>query len=279
MPFVVDRLRKDELEGAMRLSTQAGWNQTPVDWIRLFDLAPDGCFAGRLDGALVATSTLASYGNRVHWIGMVLVDEACRGQGFGSKMLARTVERGRERGGTVGLDATDLGRPVYLKQGFLDVAPIDRWRGELKVRGARSDLELLDRTNFDEVVTLDHLACGADRSEFLLHLMHEPGVFGVVSRRGSVTGFGLLRPGLNWSHVGPIVATDDQTQGELLDRLAQLAEGKTVLLDALTIPATSAILERHGLAVSRRLTRMAIGSAAPVLMSDRVRAIASFEWG
>lgn len=279
MPLVVDRLRKEDLDGAVRLSTQAGWNQTPADWLRLLDISPEGCFAGRLDGALVATATLASYGTRVHWIGMVLVDEACRGKGFGGTMLARTVEHGRSLGGTVGLDATDLGRPVYLKQGFVDVAPIDRWRGELQVRGGRADLELLDRSNFDEIVMLDHLASGADRSDLLLHLMHEPGVLGVVSRRDTVAGFAFLRPGLNVSHVGPIVATDAKIQGELLDRLAQLAAGTTVLLDALRAAETSALLESHGLSVSRRLMRMTLDRADAVLMGERVRAITSFEWG
>lgn len=279
MPFAVDRLRKDDLDGALRLSTQAGWNQLPIDWIRLFDLAPDGCFAGRLDGSLVATATLASYGSRVHWVGMVLVDEAVRGRGFGGTMLSKVLDYGRTLGGTVGLDATDLGRPVYLKQGFVDVAPIDRWRGELKVVGRRADLELLDRSNFDEVVTLDHAACGADRSDLLLHLLQEPGVFGVVARNASVEGFAFLRPGLKSDHVGPVVANDERTEGELLDRVAQLAEGRTVLLDALRSPGSSALLERHGLSASRRLTRMAIGSSAPVLMSVRVRAITSFELG
>jgi GNAT superfamily N-acetyltransferase len=279
MPLVIDRLRKEDVEGALRLSSQAGWNQTAADWIRLFDLSPEGCFAGRLDGALVATSTLASYGRRIHWVGMVLVDEACRGRGFGSTMLARTLERGRNLGGTVGLDATDLGRPVYLKQGFVDVAPIDRWLGQLKIRGGRADLELLDRSNFDEVVTLDHLASGADRGDLLHHLLHEPGVLGIVARRDAVAGFAFLRPGSNWSHVGPVIATDERIQGELLDRVAQLAEGKTVVLDALRSTASSALFEAHGLTVSRRLTRMAIGSAGAVLMGERLRAITSFEWG
>ena len=279
MPLIVDRLRKDDLDGAMRLSTQAGWNQIPEDWRRLLDFSPDGCFAGRLDGTLVATATLASYGRLAHWVGMVLVDESCRGKGFGGTLLSRALDHGRGLGGTIGLDATDLGRPVYLKQGFVDVAPIDRWRGTLKALGRPSDVELLDRSNFDEVVALDQAACGAERSGLLLHLMHEPGVFGVVSRRGTVAGYAFLRPGLNFAHVGPVVATCDEVHEALLDRVARLAEGKPVLLDALRTPASSADLERRGLTVSRRLTRMAVGSSASVLMGDRVRAITSFEWG
>jgi GNAT superfamily N-acetyltransferase len=275
MPFVVDRLRKDDLDGALRLSTQAGWNQTPADWLRLLDLFPEGCFAGRQDGALVATSTLASYGTRVHWIGMVLVDESCRGRGYGGTMLARTVERGRELGGTVGLDATDLGRPVYLKQGFVDVAPIDRWSGVLAGNGDTGGVGLADRSSFDDIARLDREACGADRSEFLLHLIHEPEVFGVVSDRG----FAFLRPGRTCAHVGPMVAADDGDGRSLLARLAQLSRGTPVLLDALRTPSGSRLLEGSGLTIARRLTRMTLGTAKKELMGERVRAITSFEWG
>jgi len=279
MPFVVDRLRKDDLDGALRLSTQAGWNQTPADWLRLLDLFPDGCFAGREDGALVATSTLASYGNRVHWIGMVLVDEACRGRGYGGTMLARTVERGRELGGTVGLDATDLGRPVYLKQGFVDVAPIDRWSGVLRSTQDVRDVAVIDRSSIDDLVRLDRESCGADRSDFLLHLMNEPEVFGVVIYGNALRGFGFLRPGRTCGHVGPVVAVDGADALSLLSRLAPLSRGTPVLIDALRTPVNSWLLEHSGLSVARRLTRMTLGAAREELMGERVRAIISFECG
>lgn len=275
MSLAVDRLRKDDLDGALRLSTQAGWNQTPADWLRLLDLFPEGCFAGRENGALVATSTLASYGDRVHWIGMVLVDEACRGRGYGGTMLARTVERGRELGGTVGLDATDLGRSVYLKQGFVDVAPIDRWSGVLSATADDRDIGLADRSTFDAIARLDRESCGADRGDFLLHLMNEPEVFGVAADQG----FAFLRPGRTCAHVGPMVAEDDAVAGRLLSRLARLSGGKPVLVDALRSAGTSRLLEAAGLSIVRRLTRMTLGIAKAELMGERVRAITSFEWG
>ena len=58
MPFTVDPLRSGDLEGALRLSTQAGWNQIAADWERILALSPEGCVAGRMDGHLVATATV-----------------------------------------------------------------------------------------------------------------------------------------------------------------------------------------------------------------------------
>lgn len=277
MPLVVDRLRAEDLPGALRLSTQAGWNQIAADWQRLLDLCPEGCLAGRLDGALVATATVASYGRDAHWIGMVLVDEAMRGRGVGSTLLQQAISQARSRGGdAIGLDATDLGRPVYLKQGFVDVAPVDRWSGVLRENGASDGLERLDRSTFDAVAAFDRAACGADRSALLLHLLNEPGVTGVVSRGA---GYALLRPGRTQGHVGPLLAADDATASRLLNRLAKLAAGSPVLLDAIRSPALSTRLESQGLSVARRLVRMTSGKAQRLLMGDSVRAATSFEWG
>ncbi len=277
MAFDVRPLRREDLPEALRLSTQAGWNQVAADWVRILHIAPGGCLAGWLDGRLVATATVVSFGKTAQWIGMVLVDESLRGQGFGSTMFTRVLELARSLGGdAVGLDATHLGRPVYLKQGFVDVAPIDRWSGVLRSLGASEGLERVDRSTFDGVAALDRAACGADRSEFLLHLMNEPDVVGVTAP-GS--GFGFLRPGRNRAHVGPLVASDDAVCSRLLSRLAGLADGSEVLLDALQTPATSALLERHGLEVARQLTRMTFGTPQQLLMGDPVRAVVSFEWG
>lgn len=276
MPLVVDRLGPADLEAALRLSTQAGWNQISADWERLLHLSPQGCLAGRHDGRLIATATLASFGRTAHWIGMVLVDNAMRGRGFGSAMLSGVVELGRALGGIVGLDATDLGRPVYLKQGFADVAPIERWSGVLRSTTTAPGVEMIDRSSLDDVADLDREAVGADRTMLLQQLLRERDVFGVVER-GS--GFAFLRPGRAFSHVGPVIASDEHVCSRLLSRLAALSGGTPVLLDSLRSPSSSALLESHGLSLSRRLTRMTLVRGKPVLMGERVRAIVSFEWG
>jgi GNAT superfamily N-acetyltransferase len=277
MPLVIDRLSPGDLEAAQRLSTQAGWNQLAPDWQRLLDLSPEGCLAGRLDGRVVATATVASFGRDAHWIGMVLVDEAMRGRGFGSTLLTRVLELARSKGGdAIGLDATDLGRPVYFKLGFRDVAPIDRWSGALRSLGRADGVEMIDRSNFDDVAAMDRDACGADRSALLLHLLHEGGVLGVVVRG---EGFAFLRPGRTRSHVGPMVASGNAVGSTLLNKLAALSEAGPLLLDALRTPDASELLAAHGLSVSRRLTRMTLGGPQRLLMGDAVRAAVSFEWG
>lgn len=100
-------LRHDDLDAALGLSRQAGWNQTEGDWRRLLELHPDSCFAWREDGILAGTGTLAIYGGEVAWIGMVIVGRTFRGRGIGKKMLDELVRTGKQRGcRIIGLDAT-----------------------------------------------------------------------------------------------------------------------------------------------------------------------------
>src|SRR5262245_252556 len=92
-------LTRADLDVAVALSTEAGWNQTAADWGRLLDLAPGGCLAGRrVDGRLVATATAVAYPPGTSWIGMVLVARAQRRRGIGTAMLGRALELARVQG-------------------------------------------------------------------------------------------------------------------------------------------------------------------------------------
>ena len=276
-----DRLTPNDLEEALRLSTQAGWNQLPGDWMRVIDFAPEGCIAGRIGNRLVAASSVVSYAGKCGWIGMVLVDEAERGRGLGKALLTRTVERARELGiASFGLDATDLGRPVYLKLGFVDVAPIDRWGGVLKETVETGGATPLEPGILDSLIAWDRERCGQDRSGLLRHLLGEPDVAGwTVTDKGRLLGYAFLRPGREHAHLGPVVAEGGGALNAILNAAARHAAGKSLFIDALQTKANSAVLAAHGLEVRRTLTRMTFGRAERLLMGPGVVAATAFEWG
>src|SRR5262249_25739434 len=117
-----------DIPAAMRLKDKAGWNQTEEDWRRVIELEPEGCFGIDRDGELVATTSATCYGIELAWIGMVLTDPRFRARGLASQLMQRTLDFLDERKAPcVKLDATDMGRGVYLKFGFVDERPIERW--------------------------------------------------------------------------------------------------------------------------------------------------------
>lgn len=266
-----DALTEADLAAAQALSDEAGWNQIAADWRRLLDLGP--CLAGRAEGQLVATATAMSYGAEARWIGMVLVARAWRGRGFGTAMLRRIVGEA-----PAGLDATELGRPLYLGLGFADVAQIDRWVGGLAA-GPAPTVERLAGLDAG-TLAYDRAACGADRGPLLTHLTAEPEVTGWVARAGGrLVGLAWLRPGRARWHLGPVVCEDGGVLRSILARIGDHLEGAAVQVDSVRDPDRAAVLAGAGLRVERELTRMTRPVPRGMLMGPRVAAATAFEWG
>ena len=274
-------LTPEDVDAAFGLSTAVGWNQTRDDWRRLLALAPDGAFGAFVDGRLVATATIERFPPALAWIGMVIVDPAMRGRRLGSAVMDAVLATDSARGGAiVGLDATDLGLPLYERRGFVAVAPMDRWTGVLRADGdATCEVQRLapQEANgpdaLDAVAAFDRKRAEVDRSRLLQHLLRDPSVEGwQVRRDGTTVGYALLRPGRTRAHLGPIVADDVGALRTLLHEAATALPGREVFVDALRHAATRAVFEAAGLHVVRRLTRMTRDRAVSVLVAEPLRA-------
>jgi GNAT superfamily N-acetyltransferase len=273
----IGTLQREDVPGALRLSTQARWNQLEADWQRLVDVWPKLALVGKVDGQVAATATLARYGD-VAWVGMVLVDEAFRGRGFGGKIMDAIIAKAGEEGiNVLGLDATDLGKPVYAKRGFIEGVGIDR-----RVLAAddrepgRSPAERVHDREWPALLALDRSCFGMDRSALLDHLRHEPGArCEVVRERGKVVAFGFRRPGRTAEHIGPIVGKGHAAES-VIASLASPSDGLPVIIDTFRGGKLDAWLSDKGFEVKRQLTRMWRGGA---VSATHVVAGAGFELG
>jgi GNAT superfamily N-acetyltransferase len=112
----------------MRLSVAAGWNQTVADWQRMLDLSPGLCFGISIEDTLASTATAYIRPDSTAWIGMVLTLPEFRGRSLARQLVAHLLHILDARNiATVGLDATDMGKPLYTSLGFIDDRPIERW--------------------------------------------------------------------------------------------------------------------------------------------------------
>ncbi|UTF52236.1 GNAT family N-acetyltransferase [Natronosalvus rutilus] len=289
-------LTANDLDDALALSTQAGWNQLPADWERLLTCCPAGCFAGTVDDELVATTTVITYGvdgngADVSWIGMVLVDEAHRGQGFGSRIFEHGLEYARENGGgLVGLDATHLGEPIYRNYGFERVEPVFRWQGTLprpedladeqEPRHDKETIERLTPPNVDAILEFDRRHVGVDRSTLLEKLCAESEVRGFYSRTSTgIKGYVIVRPGRTHWQIGPLVAAEPSVIDPLLRAVSADFPGETVIVDSPERDATTTSLETFGLSRERELVRMTYPDREPALVSESVHVFLDFAFG
>lgn len=240
---------KADLADLMRLSTAVGWNQVEADWLRLLELEPEGCFGIEDDGRVAASATVITYGRELAWIGMVLTLPDCRGRGFATRLMERCLDYcdGRQVR-TVKLDATDLGRPVYEKFGFVEEAAVERWKGTLA--GAQ-------RREFEHDYELDRMAFGADR-------------------RALVERLGFSRAGRVASYAGPVVA---RTVEEARARIMYGGAVGATFWDLPVVNAAAVALAGElGFVAVRRLWRMRRGPAIEE-RPDLVYALGGFEYG
>jgi GNAT superfamily N-acetyltransferase len=267
------RLVASDIPNAVGLSEQAGWNQTDEDWRLLIDLAPEGCLAIEVNGALAATTTILAYGQRLAWIGMVLTEKDYRGRGFARRLLtAALTQADQMQIETVKLDATDQGRPLYETMGFRFEQTVERWSrsgfGDTCVTVPHDAVTLSQNLRAD-----DQRAFGADRSELLRRLV----------KRGSAlfnnNSYLLTRPGRQTDYLGPSVCDASDSARALVECALRRGTRRGWSWDLLP-GNTGAVEVARDLAFTptRRLHRMVRGKDLNS-REGSIYAIAGFELG
>ena len=263
-------LRVNDIPAAMELSAEAGWNQTKEDWRALLEWDSCACLALEIDGNLAATATLACYGNRLGWIGMVLTRESYRRRGCARVLLEKAIELADQQAvETLKLDATPMGEPLYTSLGFVAEQAVERWRGEGSGRGIAEGQRFAIPRALDQA--LDKEGFGVDRIAMLESL----------ARRGSVTAsnsaFAMTRPGRVATYLGPCVARGRTAAEEVI--ASALKGAGPWYWDLLPDNAAAvAIATDFGFAPVRRLTRMSRGKTLRA-RNEMVFAIGGFVIG
>src|SRR5436190_16423886 len=174
-PRRLERLQSRDAEGLCPLSIEAGWNQVAADWRLMLDLGWGYGVRGPR-GQWIASALALPLGPTISWISMVLVTQPARGHGLGTHLLTRCIAEVEASGAAAGLDATELGRPIYLPLGFRDVYPLSRWHappgvrhpvrppGSIVVRGATLD-------DLERIYAYDPPRSGFERAAILADLL------------------------------------------------------------------------------------------------------------
>jgi ribosomal protein S18 acetylase RimI-like enzyme len=268
----------DDIPSGMHLKESAGWNQTAQDWANILALEPEGCWVYELEGSIVGSTTAVTHGQDLAWIGMVLVMPEYRGKGIARALMEHALRYLVERGvQCVKLDATDMGRPLYERLGFVEETLIERWAGKFGDTERESGDAPSALVDVADIVGLDRAAFGADRSELLKRLIQ---VFpeNAFSMPG---GYLMGRPGARDYFLGPCVADEPERARRLIAHFLSQRVGTRVFWDLL--PANEAAVElarSFGFEPQRKLARMALkdGVCQPGDIG-RVFAAAGFEYG
>jgi GNAT superfamily N-acetyltransferase len=276
-------LRSGEAGAAVALSVEAGWNQVEEDW--RFMLAAGIGFAGRdkADGRLVGSALVLPVGPALAWIGMVLVAATHRRLGLGTALFGRCLDACAEQGLVAGLDATELGRPVYERLGFVDVLALRRWRLERPVSGpaagAGPQVAAVSPADLAAVAAFDAARSGMSRPAILAHLATRGPGFVARDAGGALAGYVLSRNGRTAMQVGPLVARDAATARALLATATSAARAPFVLDVPEPQEEVAALLRDHGASSARGFMRMTRGAPGALASPAGLFAISGPELG
>jgi len=277
--------RKSDLWALHWLRALAGWNQSLRFWMLVIDSSSAEVLVASRGSTIVGSAMLWCYGGKLDWLGMVIVHPAFRGRGIGRQLLERCLERSSNRGvKSIGLDATDAGRPLYRSLGFQEGERLDRWQVQdpLLVDGPASGLIQAPQPGMGAMghrvweSGFDLQSFGVDREILCRGLLKDTIASVVLEDRGDkVKGFGLLRHGARSSYLGPLVAESKQAGESMGCELLSHARGRSVLWDVPRANLTArACAERWGFRVQRSFVRMWKGVRVEPSRADRIWGIA-----
>lgn len=252
-----------DLPLGMRLTGQAGWNQTAADWRRILHLEPGGCFVAEAGGSPVATAAVCTF-DSVAWVMMLLVDEGFRRRGIGTRLIEHCLEVLDQRSvRTTRLDATSLGRPIYEKLGFLPEYEVVRLEGTAEAVFLPGRVEPVAADRLGEVCEFDRRATGTDRGRLIKRLYEErPDAMQLCARRQEILGYLTFREGSRAVQIGPGAARSAGVGRSLVEAVLARCAGRRVFWDV-PVENRSAVrfAEAKDLAIQRSFVRMRRGAA------------------
>jgi len=291
----VRRLVPGDLKRCLALSADRGWSPEKAKWSLLLDAsepfgvdAPDG-------RGLASAVVLTRWGADRASVGMMLVAARYGRRGLGRTLMEHLI--GQAEGATVTLFATDLGRPLYEKLGFLpirrSVAFVGTFRpgrrednskrpfrlravADVGTRAAAGEVAGTEvagtagsatEADMAAILAVDAAAFGADRSNIVRRLPGFAERIAVLEdvagsgAAGRITGYAAAwRNGPSTTVIGPVVAPDAEAATRLITHLAGQVPGNIRLDLDPDHPELPGWAHAHGLEPVSRTTVMALGA-------------------
>ena len=205
-------------------------------------------------GRLVGGACTASFG-ATGWIGALGVLPRFRRHGTGELLTRACVEWLEERGAQTSLlYATDMGRRVYERCGFVAEYVARAWRGTPPGTVTEGTVRRLRPSDREAILALDRATTGEDRSPVLDVL---PALLGLGIERGdgSLAAFALNTP---WG-AGPAVVADGEESGLAMLRALVVEPQPVTVTVPDDNPAAQRVLARWGFQIVNTAVRMRHG--------------------
>ena len=247
--------RDDEVGAVVALLSRAAFGPTVSRLVAFPRTSPHGdiLVVDGGGGEPVGAVCCISFGP-TGWIGALGVAPERRRHGLGRGLTEAAIARLRERGvETVLLFATDMGRPLYERLGFVIEGAATAWRGTAGAISTGVQIRRLREDDRGAVGELDRGATGEDRSNLLEALHPLAGV--AAERAGALAGWAAKAP----YGAGIAICAGDEEAGVALMAAAANGPAPATLVIPDANAAAMANLRRWGFRAANAGERMRLG--------------------
>ncbi|HMB61306.1 MAG TPA: GNAT family N-acetyltransferase [Xanthomonadales bacterium] len=280
---LIRQMSRPELEVLVGWAAKEGWNPGRNDADVFWTTDPEAFIAAELDGKMIGGLSIVSCGGAHGFMGIFIVHPDYRSQGIGNHLwherLRRLVAR-LNAPVTIGMDGVFDMQAWYARGGFRFSTRDLRFEVTARDHAIEDHVVDLSTLPFSHVDAYDRRHFPAPRSKFLKLWISAPGHYARgVFERGELVAYGVLRPCVSGSKIGPLFANRPDVARDVFHALCSEVPGQPVFLDVPeNNPHAMVLAQAEGMEEVFGCAKMYYGPA-PVLPDHEIFGVTTFELG
>ncbi len=278
--FSIKTMTRAELDFAIELAANEGWNPGLFDGDPFYNADPNGFLIGYFDEKPIGCVSAVSYENKFGFIGFYIIVPEFRGKGYGVQLWKDAMEKLENQ--NVGLDGVIEQQSNYKKSGFKLAYSNIRFEFFNSIQSF-DDEKVFDASqiSFDQFKNYDRKFFFADRTAFLKSWLAMPQSFSFAYKNeDEIKGYGVIRKCRSGYKIGPLFADEPDIAEKIFLKLCSSVERKSfIYLDVPEINSAGIRLaEKFGMKKVFCTARMYTGEF-PNLPVENIFGVTTFELG
>jgi len=230
--YKISVMSQNEIQTAISWAQREGWNPGIHDASAFYAADPTGFLVGKYNDQPIATISAVKYGAHFGFIGLYIVKDEFRGNGFGFKIWESAITS--LAGRNIGLDGVLAQQDNYKKSGFKLAHRNIRFSGK-SAKNTLSTTKIIESQHIDfkDIESYDSRFFPEKRSTFLKNwITPENSRTLAIVENSKIVGYGSIRACDRGFKIGPLNAETSDLAVELFIALtATIPEGSEIFLD------------------------------------------------
>ncbi len=230
--FCIKTMSREELDFALELAANEGWNPGLYDTDPFYSTDPNGYLIGYLEDKPIGCISAVSYEMKFGFVGFYIIVPEYRGKGFGIKLWNAAIERLKNH--NIGLDGVIQQQDNYKKSGFkLAYSNIRFEFNNSAVASADANIVESISLPFDKLKEYDRKYFPAERNNFIKNWLRMPESFSFAYLIGDqIKGYGVIRKCRTGYKIGPLFSENVNIAEKLFLKLcSSVGKDSKIYLD------------------------------------------------